>query len=279
MTRTSRIPINEQEERSDVDIVEAAKSIFADDIVDSEGVPPSEIKVPRAWRPAKDDFTNLQGKAYLGARKRILWMRGTNPAPHPEWTVEADCIEHVVGKRINKMKVEGGYALFKAWVKDETGRVIATGHKSEYSENFPDYLEKAETGSMARALAVAGYGTESALEFDEEIPEGASEPRIADAPVAINITPSNVPGIRQGGRSDVITTAQLQAISRLSREKSLGAAGLAELIDEKFGGDLTNSLAALTDDTERGKHLLSWLKSQSFEQAGLIIQELSKVAA
>ena len=41
---------------------------------------------------------------------------------------------------------------------------------------FPDYIEKAETGAMGRALAMCGYGTLQAWEFDEQ-------ERSADTPV------------------------------------------------------------------------------------------------
>jgi hypothetical protein len=41
---------------------------------------------------------------------------------------------------------------------------------------FPDYIEKAETGAIGRALAMCGYGTLQAPEFDEQ-------DRLADMPV------------------------------------------------------------------------------------------------
>ena len=41
---------------------------------------------------------------------------------------------------------------------------------------FPDYIEKAETGAIGRALAMCGYGTLQAPEFDEQ-------DRLADAPI------------------------------------------------------------------------------------------------
>jgi hypothetical protein len=111
--------------------------------------PPTKYE---AWVPGADDFIDLKGKKYLPARRRVQWMRG-QPVGHPDWTIDTEVVEHDRGKRISAVKVEGGYALVRANVFDETGRLIATGIKSEYSENFPDYIEKAETGALSPSLA------------------------------------------------------------------------------------------------------------------------------
>jgi hypothetical protein len=57
-----------------------------------------------------------------------------------------------------------------------TRRVIATARKKETEVGFPDYIEKAETGAVGRALAMCRYGTLQAPEFDEG-------ERLSDAPV------------------------------------------------------------------------------------------------
>ena len=64
----------------------------------------------------------------------------------------------------------------KAIIKDITGAVIATARKKETEIGFPDYIEKAEIGAIGRALAMYGYGTLQAPEFDEQ-------DILADAPV------------------------------------------------------------------------------------------------
>lgn len=56
------------------------------------------------------------------------------------------------------------------------GRVIANAIKSESAASFPDFMEKAQTGAIARALALIGYGTTAAPDLDEG-------ERIADAPI------------------------------------------------------------------------------------------------
>ena len=73
------------------------------------------------------------------------------------------------------MKRAKGYARFRATISDGKGG-RATGTKSECAASFPDYIEKAETGAIGRALAALGYGTQFAPELNEEH-------RIVDSPV------------------------------------------------------------------------------------------------
>lgn len=109
---------------------------------------------------------NLKGKDYLQVAHRLVWFR----EKHPDWSIETT------------MQSTGDtYALFNAVIKNESGRIIATAHKREDAKHFPDFIEKAETGSIGRALALCGFGTQ----FEPELDEGN---RLADAP--INKAPS-----------------------------------------------------------------------------------------
>ena len=55
--------------------------------------------------------------------------------------------------------LERGYARYKATVDDgEGGR--ATGHGTETAPGFADYVERAETRALGRALAALGIGTQ-----------------------------------------------------------------------------------------------------------------------
>jgi hypothetical protein len=65
------------------------------------------------------------------------------------------------------MKRAKGYARYRAIVTDGKGG-RATGTKSEKAVSFPDFIEKAETGAIGRALAALGYGTQFAPELNEE---------------------------------------------------------------------------------------------------------------
>lgn len=105
---------------------------------------------------------DLKGKNYLEVKWRIVWFREEKP----EWSIETEF-----------PALTNDSAVAKATIKDEKGRIIATGHKREDKSHFPDFSEKAESGAIGRALALIGYGTQ----FASELEEGD---RLADSPVA-----------------------------------------------------------------------------------------------
>lgn len=136
----------------------------------------------------------LQGKAYLEVKWRLVWFRQECPngtIDTEEVLVDLDReVEAEVptgnwipnpnrpGKKMPEKMVKRalGYARFRAVVNDgKGGRATAT--KSENAASFPDYIEKAETGAVGRALAMLGYGTQFT---GDELSE---EHRIVDAPV------------------------------------------------------------------------------------------------
>jgi hypothetical protein len=222
------------------------------------------------WKPSSGDFITLRGKGngtYLPARKRINWMRGGDPDAHPDWGINTALLEHNQGKRAGAGRIEGGYALVAASITDERGRVIATAMKTEYSENFADYVEKAETGAVARALAVAGYGTESALDLDE----GYDQDRLADAPAKsdgrpISISSSGgVEGVRQGGRQTKITAAQKKAITDEVKRIGIGPDKLGKAIENLLDIDVP---------TKDGPSVEAAVDSLSFDNAGKLVQAL-----
>jgi len=98
---------------------------------------------------------------YLPVAARIAWFR----KDHPYWSIFTE-VEQLAEKAV----------VMKATIKDMLGAVIATARKKETETGFPDYIEKAETGAIGRALAMCGYGTLQAPEFDEQ-------ERLADSPV------------------------------------------------------------------------------------------------
>ena len=101
---------------------------------------------------------------YLPVAARIAWFR----KEHAYWGIVTE-IEHLADKAV----------VMKATIKDNFGNIVATARKKETEAGFPDYIEKAETGAIGRALAMCGYGTLQAPEFDEQ-------DRLADTPVVKN---------------------------------------------------------------------------------------------
>lgn len=115
-----------------------------------------------AFDPKKHTIRVQGNREYLPVSARLVWFR----AEHPDWGILTQPVE---------INLEKQYAIFSATIMNAEGKVMATATKMENVRGFPDYIEKAETGSVGRALAMCGYGTQFAPEFEE----GG---RFADAP-------------------------------------------------------------------------------------------------
>ena len=109
-----------------------------------------------------DHMMKLKGKDYLQVAWRLVWFR----EDHPDWGINAECIEQ-----------DQEHAIFKAIICDDSGVQKSSGHGSESKKDFADFLEKAETKAIGRALAMLGYGTQFVA---DELDEGE---RIVDSPV------------------------------------------------------------------------------------------------
>ena len=167
------------------------------------------------YTPQKADYIDLKGKKYLPARRRVQWFRGE----HPDWTINT---------RVVDMDFAAGYAVIRAEVSDETGRLIASGMKTETKTGFGDFVEKAETGAIARAVAIAGYGTEDALDLDEG-------ERIADGPVASRTQPEQRRGAQASSPNAAAPVQYRRAeLAALMQEHHLGLDAV-EVIADRLG--------------------------------------------
>ena len=105
-----------------------------------------------AFNP-NEHMMKLKGKDYLQVAWRLVWFR----EDHPDWPLDTSIIE-----------MDADHAVFKAIICDENGAQKSAGHGSESKRDFGDYIEKAETKAIGRALAMLGYGTQFAAdELDE----------------------------------------------------------------------------------------------------------------
>ena len=132
------------------------------------------------------------GKEYLPVASRLVWFR----QEHPDWGIETKPVE---------LDVEKGYAIYEAYVYNTEGKLMAKGAKMETARGFADYLEKAETGSIGRALAVCGFGTQFAPEMDEgerivDSPLPIGEPLAASSLSSEPAMAGSKSGATQGGR-------------------------------------------------------------------------------
>ena len=109
-----------------------------------------------------EHMMQLKGKDYLQVMWRLVWFREA----HPDWCIDTSILE-----------MDADHAVFKAVICDENGVQKCAGHGSESKRDFGDFLEKAETKAIGRALAMMGFGTQFT---GSELDEGE---RIVDSPV------------------------------------------------------------------------------------------------
>jgi hypothetical protein len=178
-------------------------------------------------------LTDLGGKEYLEVKWRLLWLR----TEHPDALIETEIAKH-----------EAGLAIFRARVAVPGGG-SATGWGSETADDFEDFIEKAETKALGRALAALGYGTQFCEDFDfsaqrRESSESVAGPdrprrvdaggkgarrrqpqrRVVDAPVA----PASLKVVRDK-REEGATSSQIKAIYSIGKDQlPTGEAGVEE---------------------------------------------------
>lgn len=111
---------------------------------------------------------NLKGKPYMQVAHRIVWFNEDTEGG--SFSIDTE-----------NLVLSEERAVIKATVKvfDKEGKLVkqGVGTKSESKKDFGDFIEKAETGAIGRAITMLGYGTAYAL---ADLDEGA---RIIDSPV------------------------------------------------------------------------------------------------
>ena len=116
----------------------------------------------------------IAGKEYVEVFERVRAFR----ILHPSWTIET----HILSN-------SEGVVTMQATVKDETGRILATGHAFEKQDstfiNQTSYIENCETSAVGRALAMLGIGIESAIASAEEVANAqANQPQAEGVPTS-----------------------------------------------------------------------------------------------
>ena len=112
-------------------------------------------------------LSNIKGNQYLEVKWRLLWFR----TEHPEGEIQTELVEF-----------SPEHAVFKATVQ-LPDKGTATGYGMCAKTEFSDYLEKAETKALGRALAHLGYGTQFAPDIEMVNADGT--PRVVDSPVGM----------------------------------------------------------------------------------------------
>jgi hypothetical protein len=141
------------------------------------------------------------GGDYLDVKWRLLWLR----KEHPDAELITEMVEH-----------DQQMAIFKATVTLPTGGK-ATGYGSETANDFPDFIEKAETKAIGRALNALGFGAQFGERGDEPAAAPASRPaqeRPAARPAAAPPAPTPLnraqPASRPSPRPDTPVAAPVR---------------------------------------------------------------------
>ncbi len=190
-----------------------------------------EVEI-RNFEPARH-LVNLRGGEYLEVKWRLLWLR----TEYPNASIETEMVH---------FDPENRMAVFKARVTiPENGS--ATGWGSESSDDFKDFIEKAETKALGRALAACGFGTQFTHDYEYDGQNGQGG-RVVDAPVSYppiangfsrpansfqNGTGNNFGAVT--GNASLATEKQVKFIYSTGREQGLSEDQIASRSREKFG--------------------------------------------
>jgi hypothetical protein len=179
----------------------------------------SEHAYPESWASLGQDFEpqrhlmQIKGKDYLTVQNRLIWFIRDQRALLLAGLAQTT---HVIQTELVEHDREQGWAHFKTYVRDVLGNE-ATMYGSESMRDFPDYIEKASTKSLGRALLLLGYGTA----FTDEIEEGervvdspVQRPQATQRPQSTAPRPTNAPPPQRPATGNVQTTAESMATDR-----------------------------------------------------------------
>jgi hypothetical protein len=152
---------------------------------------------------------NLKGKDYLIVANRLLWF----VEEVPNYSIETNFLS---------LTEDSCVAHSTIIIFDKEGKVSkrVTATKKETKKDFPDFIEKAETGSLGRALAYLGYGTQFA---QQDMEEGE---RLADAPLAVVDTPPATvarPSFRKAAPKAVEATSATASLTNTTTSNGAGS--------------------------------------------------------
>ncbi len=168
-------------------------------------------------------LTKVGGADYLEVKWRLVWLREL----HPNATIETELVSH-----------DGNLAVFRARVSIPGGG-SATGWGSEGVDDFRDYLEKAETKALGRALAALGFGTQFCPDFDF----GAAHGAVVDSPIDFASTRGRRLAEGRSAESDrrvaslnqPVTPRQLKFIQAIAREKGMSENEVNAEVERVYG--------------------------------------------
>ena len=100
----------------------------------------------------------VKGKDYVQVNERVKAFRSVCPGG----VIETEMVYYT-----------GGRVMFKATVKDQDDRILATGYAEEKEGstmiNKTSFIENCETSAVGRALGFAGIGIDGSMASAEEV--------------------------------------------------------------------------------------------------------------
>ena len=102
--------------------------------------------------------TNIKGKHYVQVNERLKYFRQN----YKNHSLESELVE-----------LTDESVIFKAVIRNEVGKVLATGFAQEYKNssyiNKTSYIENCETSAWGRCLGNFGIGIDSSVATFEEV--------------------------------------------------------------------------------------------------------------
>jgi hypothetical protein len=129
--------------------------------------------------PAPVDFDprpylmKMGARDYLEVKWRLVWLRTL----HPDAIVVTELLTHPT----ELAKSYGMPAVFRATVTIPSTGAIGTGTGSETLDDHADFVEKAETKAIGRALATLGFGTQFTVERESVVDAPLAQPQARGA--------------------------------------------------------------------------------------------------
>jgi len=192
--------------------------------------------------------------------RKALSERSVTMMPHDieEW-------DTVIGGKSGYMTTQTIKVTWRL-TDGETGEFYDLPSLGTGADSGDKFSPKAQTNAMKYAILM-GF-----LLSTGDDPEAADLTEPAQGQ-PINITGSNITGVRQGGRQSGATQPQLDAIRARARELELSPESLAVLIASTLGGkapDIDN----LETNSDRQRAVLDFLGALSFDECASVVQAL-----
>ena len=101
---------------------------------------------------------NIKGKEYVEVNERVKHFIKN----YVGWSITTELLSD-----------ENGVCMFKATIRDENDRIMATGHAYEKESssfiNKNSYIENCETSAVGRALGFLGIGIDTSIASSDEV--------------------------------------------------------------------------------------------------------------